>query len=129
MAAKDGAFKQHLGKLVIALTGLATIAGHWLVANMHQRENQESVKSAVAEKLRGLTAQNYEQRLAHEREFVRKEEVEKAFEKLAQRVDRGTDQVEDLSDRVAQLEGYLRGKDRDRAEATRTFWRKVKKSR
>lgn len=120
---REPAWKQHIGKLLLALTGLATVGTHYLLNQAHKIETREEIEKVVGEKLSG-------QMLVREREFVRKEDFEKVVAPINQRLDKFADKIEELGDRSADLEGYLRAKENERSKEAVGFWRRAyRKSR
>lgn len=122
MSAKEGSPSPHLKKLYIAAAGLATVAAHYIIHIQTKAEVHESVKAAASEEIQGLRRDIDGQKLEHEKDFVRRADLEK----IARKMEDLSDNVGELAQRHAELEGYLRGRDRQRTEV---FWQRALKKR
>lgn len=91
----------------------------------NRAEVRQEVQSVLAEKLEDLKTEGFNQRLTREREFVRKEDLEKIVKKLSDQLDDNSDKVDNLVERTSRLEGYLKAKDKRLSDEAVTFWRRA----
>lgn len=123
---RDGTlWQKHFGKLCVAATGLCTLVSHHLMNSTNRAEVRQEVQNVLAEKLEDLKTEGFNQRLTREREFVRKEDLEKIVKKLSDQLDDNSDKVDNLVERTSRLEGYLKAKDKRMSEEAVTFWRRA----
>lgn len=109
--------RRHLGKIAVALVSLATVIGHYTVYRQTQYEIKETVKTITQEQMEPIKDGIAQTNIDLEKRFVTKPDAEK----IAIRIDTLNEQIANMREQVAKLEGFLRGRDRIRTEI---FWGK-----
>lgn len=127
MGVKDGSSK--IGrKAGLGAIGITTIAGQCYVVSLIRTEIRSEVKAASHVQVAQIREDIAGTRLEREREFVRRADLERLGTRIDKQLDGNADRLEDLTDRIGQLEGYLKGRDgrdRERAERTALFWKRA----
>lgn len=108
---------ENFGKLSFSLIGLATVCGHYVVYSQNQREIKETVRTITREQIDPVKESINESRMVREKEFVRRPDLEK----IIARIDLLNEQIGIMREQVAKLEGFLKGRERQRNDA---FWGK-----